>query len=134
MSLVDLLINQVLVVIGVLSSAPLARALGLREAWAIAVVGFVVTSVLWTVGASLIYQRLQFFPLLAPVCPHCGKQPTEYGIAGAPHWPRFRLRCGKCEQEIEVITDRALKVVSEGPLPCLQLQWPEFLGRWRRVQ
>lgn len=134
LTLIDLFINQALIAAAVLSSAPLARALGLDGALAIVAVGCVLIPAVWTLGASFIYQRLHIFPLVAPVCPHCNARPSEYTLTGAPDWPRFNLRCGACERETEVVTDRRATAVTPGGLPLLQLQWPEFLGRWRRIR
>lgn len=84
--------------------------------------------------ASPIFQRLHLRPLWLPVCPHCRQRPDSWVVEDGK-WPLFVFSCPLCEELTEVWLIRrvtAENVVSE--MPCLRLCWPEFWGRWQRIQ
>lgn len=88
--------------------------------------------VTYVIGASFIYRRMLFRPLLSPVCPHCGKTPEAIEITGT--WPVFTMSCGSCDGQTELRMYKVDNSDGDGKLPCLQLKWPYFLGWYKRVR
>ena len=88
--------------------------------------------VTYVVVASFLYRRMLFWPLLSPICPHCGARPGAFGITG--RWPIFTMSCGSCDGQTELRMYKTDDSDGESRLPCLQLGWPYFLGWYRRVR
>jgi hypothetical protein len=86
----------------------------------------------YVVGASFIYRRMLFWPLLSPTCPHCGKRPDAFEITGT--WPTFTMSCGSCRGQTELRMHQVDRPEGDSKLPCFQLKWPYFLGWYRRVR
>jgi hypothetical protein len=88
--------------------------------------------VTYVVGASFIYRRMLFWPLLSPICPHCRKRPHTFEITGT--WPIFTISCGFCNGQTELRMHKMDNSDGDGKLLCLQLNWPYFLGCYKRIR
>jgi hypothetical protein len=131
LSLIDLLIWVALVAFGfavvrlAIPSGHLPEHVALLLQCGVAVVAYLV-------GASFIYRRMLLWPLLSPVCPHCGKRPGAIEITGT--WPVFIMSCGSCQGRTELRMAEVDISGGDSRLPCLQLNWPYFLGWYTRVR
>lgn len=88
--------------------------------------------VAYVIGASFIYRRMLFWPLLSPICPHCRNRPHAFEITGT--WPIFTMSCGSCDGRAELRMHKVDDSGADGTLPCLQLSWPYFLGWYKRIR
>jgi hypothetical protein len=88
--------------------------------------------VAYVFGASLIYRRMLFWPMLSPICPHCGRRPQSIDIAGT--WPVFTMSCGLCDGQTELRMGKVKDAAEGRERPCLQLKWPYFLGWYKRIR
>jgi hypothetical protein len=131
LTLIDLLILVALVLVGsalvrlVIPSGQFPEYVFLVFQIGAAVVTYVVV-------ASFIYRRMLFWPLLFPVCPHCGKRPGTFEITGT--WPILTMSCGSCDGKTELSMYKVDNSDGDSKLPRLQLNWPYFLGWYKRVR
>lgn len=87
-------------------------------------------SACWGICRILRYPPLFLF---ASPCPGCGVKPPGYGL-DLSDWPRARLGCPLCGRTFDVwMIRRPPPERLERDTPAYALRWPEFAGRWRRV-
>lgn len=131
LTLIDLLIWIALAFFGMLMVrwlVPAARFQG--PAFVLLQVGAAVVA--YVVVASFLYRCMRFWPLLVPKCPHCGKRPSAIEVSGS--WPILAMLCGACGGQTEVRMHKGVVTAGDATAPCLQLQWPYFLGWYRRLR
>jgi hypothetical protein len=131
LTLIDLLIWAAFVFLG-LAVARLAIPSGRFPQHVSLLFQFGAAVAAYVVGASFIYRRMLFWPLLSPVCPHCTTRPDAFGITGT--WPVLTMSCGSCHGQTELRMYKVDGSHGDSKLPCLQLKWPYFLGWYKRIR
>ena len=131
LTLRHLLLTVTLLGVGLGSGALVPDILSVPRAWELP----------WMLGGSLfallglswpIYRRWHLRPIDLPFCPRCGRRHSNYHVPPEA-WPVGILICRHCGQAVRLCLTRVPEADSTIDLPTLCLQWPEFLGVWRKV-
>ncbi len=98
----------------------------------IALVSLVSGLALMICGASIIWNRLHWVPLVFPKCPTCGKR--DYSGEFIDHG-LCALDCAACKTRLRYVSDKRLIAfdANNATVGYLDLRWPYFVGLWRSV-
>ena len=130
LSLIHLIILTALFCTAAVSSAFLARLIGIPDGGILAAIAISSGLVVILGFAWPVFRRLQLRPIGLPDCPRCKRVPPVYRISGT--WPHFIMTCTVCEQPLEAWMCRKLPTGhTPSTIPTFYLRWPEFWGSWR---
>ena len=129
LTLIDLLIADLLVLIGVALGIVLSAALHSLPPLIAACSGAIA---LYLLAIGPIYKWLHYPPMVLPRCPCCHKPQRGFHITGA--WPRITYRCPTCHGEFIIYLTGKPAPDEPWDKPVLAPKWPYPIAGYKRIK